>query len=434
MALNARKCVRSAHALSCAGLIFCLAAASFMILIASADQSPAQAQSCRALKAQLASLDRRGSGGANRNYQKWSNSVAEQRQAIRRTERQSRAGRCGSGSAHAQCQQIQSTLKRMRANLTKLERRRDRYADAGGNRRAKEKRAIERQLRRNGCYDRPRQRTASRDERREIGSARARGSERGFINPRTGRREGFRAPRRDERREGRRERGLLSMLFGRPVDRAGDARRDRSRYGRRDDYQRRLFARTLPPDEDFIDDFSGGIFMGTYRTMCVRRCDGYYFPISFSTTEDMFGRDAALCSQMCPSGNAELFVHENPGGTPESMTSVDGISYTELPNAFQYRRKFDKACTCQTAPRGRITTLSRLHVQNGVLQTRRGRLDGGIPSAPRPLAKRSPDLDPDERINLVGRYTPPRKRVENQAIASGSPTIRIVGPNYFYAQ
>ncbi len=322
----------------------------------------------------------------------------------------------------------------MRANLAKLERRRDRYADAGGNRRAKEKRAIERQLRRNGCYDRPRQRTASRDERREIGSARARGDDRGFINPRTGRREGFRAPRRDERREGRRERGLLSMLFGRPVDRAGDARRDRSRYGRRDEYQRRLFARTLPPDEDFIDDFSSGIFMGTYRTMCVRQCDGYYFPISFSTTEDMFGRDAALCSQMCPSGNAELFVHENPGGTPESMTSVDGISYTELPNAFQYRRKFDKSCTCQTTPRGQITTLSRLHVQNGELRTRRGLIDDGIPGAPRPIVKRSPDLDPDERINLVGRYTPPRKRVKTQAIASGSPTIRIVGPNYFYSQ
>ena len=27
---------------------------------------------------------------------------------------------------------------------------------------------------------------------------------------------------------------------------------------------------------------------GTYRTVCVRSCDGYYFPISYATTAERF--------------------------------------------------------------------------------------------------------------------------------------------------
>ena len=38
----------------------------------------------------------------------------------------------------------------------------------------------------------------------------------------------------------------------------------------------------------------------TYRTVCVRTCDGFYFPISFSTTQDHFRDDEASCQRMCP--------------------------------------------------------------------------------------------------------------------------------------
>ena len=38
----------------------------------------------------------------------------------------------------------------------------------------------------------------------------------------------------------------------------------------------------------------------TFRTVCVRSCDGYYFPISFSTTQDHFRDDEATCQRMCP--------------------------------------------------------------------------------------------------------------------------------------
>jgi hypothetical protein len=49
-------------------------------------------------------------------------------------------------------------------------------------------------------------------------------------------------------------------------------------------------------------------FAGTYRTVCVRLCDGFYFPISFSTYRSHFQKDAQRCEQSCPN-RSRLFAH-----------------------------------------------------------------------------------------------------------------------------
>ena len=36
-----------------------------------------------------------------------------------------------------------------------------------------------------------------------------------------------------------------------------------------------------------------------YRTMCVRLCDGYYFPVSAATTKGRFQRDEQTCRSQC---------------------------------------------------------------------------------------------------------------------------------------
>ena len=86
----------------------------------------------------------------------------------------------------------------------------------------------------------------------------------------------------------------------------------------------------------------------TYRTMCVRMCDGYYFPVSFSAMQSKFGQDDNTCQNKC-AAPAKLFVYENPGGSVETMTSIDGIAYSELPNAWRYRKTFIRGCSCKTA-------------------------------------------------------------------------------------
>ncbi|HXK53141.1 MAG TPA: DUF2865 domain-containing protein [Hyphomicrobiales bacterium] len=84
----------------------------------------------------------------------------------------------------------------------------------------------------------------------------------------------------------------------------------------------------------------------SYRTLCVRSCDGYYFPISFATLPERFQTDAEQCRALCPSAVVELYVHENPGGTPEQMVSLNGRPYSSIPTAFRYRKEYVKGCSC----------------------------------------------------------------------------------------
>ena len=92
-----------------------------------------------------------------------------------------------------------------------------------------------------------------------------------------------------------------------------------------------------------------GFRASSYRTVCVRLCDGYFFPISFATTPERFAHDAAACQSRCGSP-AKLYVYPNPGGEPEQMVDTDGKPYSALKSAFLFRTHYDAACTCKPQP------------------------------------------------------------------------------------
>lgn len=86
-----------------------------------------------------------------------------------------------------------------------------------------------------------------------------------------------------------------------------------------------------------------------YATVCVRLCDGYFFPLSRDATASMFGHDEQLCSARCP-GTATQLHFRTPGQEPADMLSVStGARYGNLPTAFAYRRTDQPrpaACGC----------------------------------------------------------------------------------------
>jgi hypothetical protein len=86
-----------------------------------------------------------------------------------------------------------------------------------------------------------------------------------------------------------------------------------------------------------------------FRTLCVRLCDGFYWPISHATRRDRFGHDARLCERSCP-GHGRLFVHRNPGEEVNDMIDLDGRPYRKLPAAFLYRTQYIADCTCRGHP------------------------------------------------------------------------------------
>jgi hypothetical protein len=167
---------------------------------------------------------------------------------------------------------------------------------------------------------------------------------------------------------------------------------------------------------------------GTYRTLCVRTCDGYYFPISFSTVPSQFPRDEQICRQMCPGMDVKLFTHRNPGEDSESMVSTSGEPYAAQSYAFAYRTAYDPACTCRTAVAA--TRIGGVGVQPLAIAT------------PVPIARPEASADPDTIANSFNGFTPvPVSPASHPAVAGlgkdrkrDGTAVRVVGPSYYYAQ
>ena len=99
-----------------------------------------------------------------------------------------------------------------------------------------------------------------------------------------------------------------------------------------------------PPNATPIDS---GPQSGTYRTVCVRTCDGGYFPISFATVPARFPDDERTCKALCPATEANLYAYRNPGEDMNQAVSIGGQPYTSSPNAFRFRQEFNPTCSCK---------------------------------------------------------------------------------------
>lgn len=111
----------------------------------------------------------------------------------------------------------------------------------------------------------------------------------------------------------------------------------------------------LDPAGQMSDWFKPGV--ETYRTVCVRLCDGAMTPLSFATRRESFAYDALRCRHSCGSP-ARLYVQKNPATDADKLVDLDGRPYRALPTAYVFRTGYEQACTCrphawQTAARAR---------------------------------------------------------------------------------
>ena len=175
----------------------------------------------------------------------------------------------------------------------------------------------------------------------------------------------------------------------------------------------------------------GGQF-GTYRTLCVRKCDGYYFPISFSTVPARFATDEQTCQSMCPGSDVALYIYRNPGEDIGQMVSLAGEPYSALPTAFRYRKEYDAACACHAPASAALAPLTA--------PTDPSPLPAAPVSVlPNPLPRPVPGEDPETLANRAGDFAPKPLAARNTGeaaagAADGSRQVRIVGPKYFYGQ
>ena len=159
---------------------------------------------------------------------------------------------------------------------------------------------------------------------------------------------------------------------------------------------------------------------GSNRTLCVRTCDGYYFPISNKTSSNRTKIDAAVCQSMyAEEGQAELYVQRS--SDVGQSVSPTGKRYAAQPFAFRFRESYDAACQSQLKTGIAALAVRYLSAPAKAKDTRVSALDptlidgvedlGFIPiedesDAPAPVAP-APDLpvipsDPDWPVRFVG--------------------------------
>ncbi len=90
---------------------------------------------------------------------------------------------------------------------------------------------------------------------------------------------------------------------------------------------------------------SAGYSAGS-EVLCVRTCDGGYFPMSFSTSTASMQDLQALCSAQCPNTEVEVFTRV-PNADITTAVSADGTPYRDLPNALLYTKSYDPSCACK---------------------------------------------------------------------------------------
>ena len=100
--------------------------------------------------------------------------------------------------------------------------------------------------------------------------------------------------------------------------------------------------------QDSIDKQKGeGIYAhaGSYA-VCVKTCDGSFFPVSYSGAGSRADSLEDVCRSLCP--NTDVALYSFPfGGTINEAVSTGGEPYVNLPNALKFQQTYDASCSCR---------------------------------------------------------------------------------------
>ena len=93
------------------------------------------------------------------------------------------------------------------------------------------------------------------------------------------------------------------------------------------------------------------------KAVCVRTCDGGFFPLNYSGAQ----RDSAslqnLCSALCPNTEAKLYTVPDLDKIGDAV-STTGAPYTDLKAAFKFQKSFDPTCTCKPPNKSWVEALA----------------------------------------------------------------------------
>jgi hypothetical protein len=342
-------------------------------------QGPVVNPICPRLEAQLATIDRGGSGDPAKDDQirRYQDAAAKQQSELDRVTSQAKRMGCDSSGffslfsgQSAQCGPVNNQIQQMRANLDQI--------------------------------------TTSLERLRSGG---------------------FGGPDRDNQRR--------SVLTALAQNNCGPQYANTVRGGGPGNFLNNLFGNSGPdvPGSDV------GPQSGTYRTVCVRTCDGFYFPISFATVPGRFPDDEKTCKSLCPAAEATLFTYRNPGEDMNQAVSINGQPYSSSPNAFKYRTEFNPSCACKAVGQTWSDALKSIddkaaaEQQGDIIVTEESaKKMSRAPTKAAPAPAKKGAAPPATTASTPAAATVPDAPADASTGAAGDRPIRTVGPTFIPAK
>lgn len=418
--------------------------AGLLVAVLTVGAAAAQSTACTDLAQQLNEISRRPSS-----YNPYTDAIQRQQQAIDQAETYYQRN-CQQGffsQPSQNCGVIGDRIGQMRANLAKLQRSAPRAGMQGSD---GQRERIMAQMQRYRCdeqrqptvttYDRPQPGTISVEPRRGPVETQAMPNGRIFVLPSPN---GPMAYREDA--------GGRVTLLG-PADRIDPA------YRRAQPRPQQRGTISVSPDDDEdqpaddgprSDEPTSRDFAGNYKTLCVRTCDGFYFPISYSVNRNQFQTDADVCHARCPQAETRLFVVKSGASDDgeQSYAADNGQPYSKLPNALRYRREVVPSCTCGALDPSLMPTTG-LNPDDVAADAANKKKAAAQSELPQPKSKPVGGEDPETLANaaigfvpqviqpLTAAATPAADTANAATPADASATdpnrhVRIVGPKFY---
>ena len=93
--------------------------------------------------------------------------------------------------------------------------------------------------------------------------------------------------------------------------------------------------------EDLLNETEGSEqgdnHLGGALAICVRQCDGGFFPVSYSARRANLEELDTLCKALCPNAEVALYT-KSLWGELDSAVSMSGESYGDHPNALKFQK------------------------------------------------------------------------------------------------
>lgn len=102
--------------------------------------------------------------------------------------------------------------------------------------------------------------------------------------------------------------------------------------------------------------------------LCVRHCDGAYYPLAADIASDRLGDMDRICQAQCPAAESSAYAGHDADDVAGALAS-DGTRYTDLAAAFQFRKGTSQACACRAPKQSWAETLAGAEA---MLETHKG--------------------------------------------------------------